>query len=187
MATCNQDQWSASVMDHSKIAPTAHDDEGDAQANPDFDRLLRGTCMIRLLGGWAEWRDMRGCFLPLMMWRSFAQALLDKLLHGTGPFPLKQSTLQLMTKAEQPATAESGATIFTADGQPTKGVAVRGLGGILIRLTRGRVVRCFRLGALGIRGLRVLLVDGSGERQLCCAAGECDSSARKSSDFTVAG
>jgi uncharacterized protein YbbC (DUF1343 family) len=34
----------------------------------------------------------------------FASALLEKLLHNTGPFPLKQSTLQLMTIPEQPST-----------------------------------------------------------------------------------
>jgi uncharacterized protein YbbC (DUF1343 family) len=32
----------------------------------------------------------------------YASALLEKLLHNTGPFPLKQSTLQLMTQPEQP-------------------------------------------------------------------------------------
>ncbi len=58
----------------------------------------------------------------------FAQALLDKLLHNTGPFPLKQSTLQLMTTPQQPATAQSGATIFTPDGKTTTGVATRGFG-----------------------------------------------------------
>ena len=58
----------------------------------------------------------------------YAQALLDKLTRNTGPFPLKQSTLQLMTKPEQPATAQDGATIFTADGTATKGIATRGFG-----------------------------------------------------------
>jgi uncharacterized protein YbbC (DUF1343 family) len=58
----------------------------------------------------------------------FAQALLDKLLHNTGPFPLKQSTLRLMTTPQQPATAQSGATIFTPDGKTTTGIATRGFG-----------------------------------------------------------
>ncbi len=58
----------------------------------------------------------------------YASALLEKLLHDAGPFPLKQSTLKWMTSSEQPASAESGATVFTADGKPTKGVAVRGFG-----------------------------------------------------------
>jgi uncharacterized protein YbbC (DUF1343 family) len=58
----------------------------------------------------------------------FAQALLDKLLHNTGPFPLKQATLKLMTQPEQPSTAVVGATIFTADGKTTTGVAARGFG-----------------------------------------------------------
>jgi uncharacterized protein YbbC (DUF1343 family) len=58
----------------------------------------------------------------------YAQALLDKLLYNKGPFPLKQSTLKLMAKPEQPSTALGGATIFTADGKPTTGVAERGFG-----------------------------------------------------------
>ena len=58
----------------------------------------------------------------------FAQALLDRLISNTGTFPLKQSTLKLMTTPEQPATAESGATVFTPDGKTTKGIAARGFG-----------------------------------------------------------
>jgi CubicO group peptidase (beta-lactamase class C family) len=58
----------------------------------------------------------------------YAQALLDKLLYDKGPFPLKQSTLKMMVLPEQPPTAENTATVFTQDGQPTKGVAERGFG-----------------------------------------------------------
>jgi uncharacterized protein YbbC (DUF1343 family) len=35
----------------------------------------------------------------------FATALLEKLLHNSGPFPLKQSTLKLMTQPEEPGRA----------------------------------------------------------------------------------
>ena len=35
----------------------------------------------------------------------FASALLEKLLHNTGPFPLKQATLRLMTQPEEPGRA----------------------------------------------------------------------------------
>ena len=111
-----------------QTAPTAHDDEGTAATNPDFDHLLRGTVhdpTTRRMGGVA---GHAGVFSTAHDVGLFAQALLDKLRDNTGPFPLKQATLRLMTTPEQPATAESTATIFTPDGQPTKGVATRGFG-----------------------------------------------------------
>jgi SSS family transporter len=110
------------------IAPTAHDDEGTPATNPDFDHLLRGTVhdpTTRRMGGVA---GDAGVFSTAHDISLFAQALLDKLLHNTGPFPLQQSTLQLMTRPQQPPTAQSGATIFTTDGQTTKGIATRGFG-----------------------------------------------------------
>jgi SSS family transporter len=109
-------------------APTAHDDEGTAATNPDFDHLLRGTVhdpTTRRMGGVA---GHAGVFSTAHDVALFAQALLDKLTKDTGSFPLKQSTLKLMTEPEQPATAESTATVFTPDGKPTKGVATRGFG-----------------------------------------------------------
>jgi SSS family transporter len=109
-------------------APTAHDNEGTPATNPDFDHLLRGTVhdpTTRRMGGVA---GHAGVFSTAADMSKFCQALLDKLLRNTGPFPLKQSTLQLMTTPEQPATAQSGATIFTPDGQPSKGIATRGFG-----------------------------------------------------------
>jgi SSS family transporter len=83
-------------------APTAHDNEGTAVTNPDFDRLLRGTVhdpTTRRMGGVA---GHAGVFSTAHDISLFAQALLDKLTKNTGPFPLKQSTLQLMTSPEQP-------------------------------------------------------------------------------------
>jgi SSS family transporter len=109
-------------------APTAHDNELDASVNPNYDQLLRGTVhdpTTRRMGGVA---GHAGVFSTAHDVSLYAQALLGKLLHNTGPFPLKQSTLQLMTAPEQPATAQSGATIFTPDGQTTKGIAIRGFG-----------------------------------------------------------
>ncbi len=123
---CEQDSWNVSAT--ANTAPTAHDDEGTPATNPDFDHLLRGTVhdpATRRMGGVA---GDAGVFSTAHDISLFAQALLDKLLHNTGPFPLKQSTLQLMTKPEQPATAQPGATIFTPDGQTTKGIATRGFG-----------------------------------------------------------
>jgi SSS family transporter len=109
-------------------APTAHDNELNAEVNPDYDHLLRGTVhdpTTRRMGGVA---GHAGVFSTAADVALYAQALLDKLLHNTGPFPLKQATLKLMTQPEQPATATGGATIFTADGKTTTGVAVRGFG-----------------------------------------------------------
>src|SRR5262249_54146184 len=111
-------------------APTAHDDESkdNPSANPDYDHLLRGTVhdpTTRPMGGLA---GRAGLFSTAHDVSLYADALIEKLLHNKAPFPLKQSTLQLMTKPEQPASAQEGATIFTPDGQSTKGVAARDFG-----------------------------------------------------------
>jgi len=109
-------------------APTQHDNEGTAETNPDFDHLLRGTVhdpTTRRMGGVA---GHAGVFSTADDVAKYAQALLDKLLYDKGPFPLKQSTLKLMTTPEQPSTAQGGATTFTPDGKPTTGVAERGFG-----------------------------------------------------------
>ncbi len=113
-----------------RMAPTARDDESKANPalNPNFDHLLRGTVhdpTTRRMGGVA---GHAGVFSTAHDVGLFAQALLNKLRDNTGPFPLSQATLRLMTTPEQPPTAESTATIFTPDGQPTKGVATRGFG-----------------------------------------------------------
>jgi SSS family transporter len=124
---CMPGQWSRAVW-VSNAAPTAHDNELDASVNPDFDHLLRGVVhdpTTRRMGGVA---GQAGVFSTAGDMSLYASALLDKLLCDKGPFPLKQSTLKLMTSPEQPATAESGATVFTSDGKPTKGIAVRGFG-----------------------------------------------------------
>jgi SSS family transporter len=124
---CTASSWNAEDW-VPNIAPTAHDNELNAKVNPNFDRLLRGTVhdpTTRRMGGVA---GHAGVFSSAADVSLYAQALLDKLLHDTGPFPLNQSTLQLMTRPEQPPTADVTATIFTADGQPAKGVATRGFG-----------------------------------------------------------
>jgi SSS family transporter len=109
-------------------APTQHDNEGTAQTNPDFGRLLRGTVhdpTTRRMGGVA---GQAGVFSTADDVATFAQALLDKLLYDKGPFPLNQATLEMMTRPQQPPTALGGATVFTADGKATTGVAARGFG-----------------------------------------------------------
>ncbi len=113
-----------------RTAPTAHDDESKSNPslNPNFDHLLRGTVhdpTTRRMGGVA---GHAGVFSTANDIARFAQALLDKLTRNTGPFPLSQATLRLMTNPQQPRTAEGNATVFTQDGQPTKGVALRGFG-----------------------------------------------------------
>ncbi|WP_313899754.1 sodium:solute symporter family transporter [Tunturiibacter lichenicola] len=110
------------------IAPTAYDNEGTAATNPDFDRLLRGTVhdpTTRRMGGVA---GHAGVFSTAGDVALFAQGLLDRLAGRPSNFPLEQSTLKLMTQPEQPWTAAAGATVFTADGKTTTGVATRGFG-----------------------------------------------------------
>jgi SSS family transporter len=123
---CAGDSWRInSIRD---VAPTAHDNEGTPATNPNFEHLLRGTVhdpTTRRMGGVA---GHAGVFSTAADISLFAQALLDKLLQNTGPFPLKQSTLRLMTTPQQPATAQSGATVFTPDGKTTTGIATRGFG-----------------------------------------------------------
>jgi SSS family transporter len=124
-ASCHNQQWL--TIDIDNTVPTAHDDEGTAATNPNFDHLLRGTVhdpSTRRMGGVA---GHAGVFSTAADASRFCQALLDKLLHNTGPFPLKQSTLKLMTTPQQPKTVQS-ATIFTPDGKPTQGIPQRGLG-----------------------------------------------------------
>jgi uncharacterized protein YbbC (DUF1343 family)/CubicO group peptidase (beta-lactamase class C family) len=99
---CRTGSWF--VDDVPRTAPTAHDDESTSNpsANPNFDHLLRGTVhdpTTRRMGGVA---GHAGLFSTAHDVSLYAQALLDKLLRNTGPFPLKQSTLQLMVQPEQP-------------------------------------------------------------------------------------
>ena len=127
LVACLPGTWSPYNLDQ-LIAPTQHDNEGAAETNPDFDHLLRGTVhdpTTRRMGGVAGQAGVFSCSDDVA---KFAQALLNKLLNDKGPFPLKQSTLKLMTTPEQPSTALGGATIFTPDGKATTGVAVRGFG-----------------------------------------------------------
>jgi len=124
---CPTGTWSPLALDP-ETAPTTHDDEGNSSTNPHFDRLTRGTVhdpTTRRMGGVA---GHAGVFSTAHDVSLYAQALLEKLTKNKGPFPLKQSTLKLMTTPQQPATAQDGATIFTPNGQPTKGIATRGFG-----------------------------------------------------------
>ncbi|MBW4039937.1 MAG: sodium/solute symporter, partial [Acidobacteria bacterium] len=99
---CPPGDWSTSLLP--RIAPEAHDDESKAhpELNPHFDHLLRGTVhdpTTRRMGGVA---GHAGVFSTAHDVSLYASALLQKLLYNTGPFPLKQSTLQLMTSPQPP-------------------------------------------------------------------------------------
>ena len=100
LVACPPGSWSTSLLP--RIAPEAHDDEGTAATNPDFDHLLRGTVhdpTTRRMGGVA---GHAGVFSTAHDVSLFARALLDDLAGRPSNFPLKQSTLQLMATPEQP-------------------------------------------------------------------------------------
>jgi SSS family transporter len=147
-----------------KTAPTQHDNEGTAETNPDFDHLLRGTVhdpTTRRMGGVA---GQAGVFSTAEDVARFAQALLDRLAGRASNFPLKRQTLELMTRPELPKTAMSGATIFTADGKATTGVAARGFGWDLnsaFSRPRGEVFPIGSFGHTGFTGTSLWMDPGS--------------------------
>ncbi|OMC09507.1 serine hydrolase [Mycolicibacter heraklionensis] len=96
---CPADSWSTELL--ARIAPTAHD-EDTPEINPDFDQLLRGTVQdptARRMGGVA---GSAGVFSTAGDIGRYAQALLDRLAGRPSPFPLRRSTLELMTTPQQP-------------------------------------------------------------------------------------
>ncbi len=100
--TCPPGTWSTSLL--SRIAPTAIDDQSSAEPNknPDFGHLLRGTVhdpTARRMGGVA---GHAGVFSTAQDVSGYAQALLDRLAGRPSEFPLKQTTLELMTTPQQP-------------------------------------------------------------------------------------
>ncbi|WP_235663922.1 serine hydrolase domain-containing protein [Mycolicibacter terrae] len=96
---CPADSWSTDLL--ARIAPTAHDEDSPG-INPDYDQLLRGTVQdptARRMGGVA---GSAGVFSTAADIGRYAQALLDRLAGRPSPFPLRQSTLELMTTPQQP-------------------------------------------------------------------------------------
>ncbi|SEC60120.1 sodium:solute symporter family transporter [Terriglobus roseus] len=84
------------------IAPTAHNDDKPMAD----DRLLRGEVhdpTTRRMGGVA---GHAGVFSTAADVSLFAQALLDRLAGRPSTFPLKQSSLELMCRPEQPTGAK---------------------------------------------------------------------------------
>ena len=146
-------------------APTAYDDQGTAATNYySYGRLLRGRVhdpTTRRMGGVA---GHAGVFSTAGDVALFAQALLDRLAGRPSNFPLQQATLKLMTQPEQPSTAVTGATIFTADGKTTTGVATRGFGWDInsaFSRPRGEVFPIGSFGHTGFTGTSLWIDPGS--------------------------
>jgi CubicO group peptidase (beta-lactamase class C family) len=98
-AQCPPGTWDVSLL--ARIAPTAHDEDTPG-INPDFGRLIRGTVhdpTARRMGGVA---GSAGVFSTATDIGRYSQALLDRLAGRPSTFPLKASTLQLMTTPQQP-------------------------------------------------------------------------------------
>ena len=102
MTPCPVGTWSTDLL--ARIAPTARDEDTPG-INPDFDRPLRGTVhdpTARRMGGVA---GSAGVFSTVQDVGKYSQALLDRLAGRPSDFPLTQSTLELMTTPQQPASA----------------------------------------------------------------------------------
>lgn len=85
-----------------RVAPTAHNDDKPIAD----DRMLRGEVhdpTTRRMGGVA---GHAGVFSTAHDTSIFAQALLDRLAGRPSNFPLKQATLELMCRPEQPVQAK---------------------------------------------------------------------------------
>lgn len=101
---CSDGEWDTDLL--ARVAPTSRDEDTPG-INPDFDRVVRGTVhdpTARRMGGVA---GSAGVFSTAPDIGKYAQALLDRLAGRTSTFPLKQSTVELMTSPQQPASAGS--------------------------------------------------------------------------------
>ncbi|WP_413783676.1 serine hydrolase domain-containing protein [Mycolicibacterium peregrinum] len=99
VADCPAGTWNTDLL--ARVAPTALDEDTPG-LNPDFGHPLRGTVhdpTARRMGGVA---GSAGVFSTVNDVGRFAQALLDRLAGRPSAFPLKQSTLALMTTPQQP-------------------------------------------------------------------------------------
>ena len=101
---CPDGAWNIELRQ--RVAPTAHDEDTPG-VNPDFDQLIRGTVhdpTARRMGGVA---GSAGVFSTAPDIGKYAQALLDRRAGRPSTFPLKESTVELMTTPQQPASAGS--------------------------------------------------------------------------------
>ncbi len=146
------------------IAPTQYDDQLDATVNPDFGHMLRGIVhdpTARRMGGVA---GHAGVFSTAHDVALFAQALLDRLAGRPSDFPLNQSTLQLMTAAEQPKTVEPANLVNFNGTAPLKGPPVRGYGWDIdtaYSRPRGAVFPVGSFGHTGFTGTSLWMDPGS--------------------------
>ncbi|MGW4096513.1 serine hydrolase domain-containing protein [Mycobacterium sp. NPDC004974] len=115
VSDCPEGTWSTDLLP--RIAPTALDEDTPG-INPDYGHPLRGTVhdpTARRMGGVA---GSAGVFSTVNDIGRFAQALLDRLAGRPSTFPLKQSTVELMTTPQQPGhTAEQVEAANTATPQ----------------------------------------------------------------------
>ena len=102
--SCPEDAWSTDLL--ARIAPTARDEDTPG-INPNIDRPLRGTVhdpTARRMGGVT---GSAGVFSTTDDIGRYAQALLDRLAGRPSPFPLKRSTLEMMTTPQQPGHSDA--------------------------------------------------------------------------------
>ncbi|CAA0137411.1 Putative penicillin-binding protein PbpX [Mycolicibacterium vanbaalenii] len=102
VAQCPEGTWSTDLL--GRVAPTARNEDShdDPARNPDYFHPLRGTVhdpTARRMGGVT---GSAGVFSTAHDVGRFAQALLDRLAGRPSPFPLRQSTAELMTTPQQP-------------------------------------------------------------------------------------
>ena len=110
--SCPDGSWNTDLL--ARIAPTARDEDTPG-INPDFDHSLRSTVhdpTARRMGGVA---GSAGVFSTAPDVGKYTQALLDRLAGRPSPFPLKQSTLEMMTTPQQPAAVGNGVRGFGWD------------------------------------------------------------------------
>ncbi|WP_066900663.1 serine hydrolase domain-containing protein [Mycolicibacterium houstonense] len=96
---CPPGTWRTDLLE--RIAPTALDEDTPG-LNPDYGHPLRGTVhdpTARRMGGVT---GSAGVFSTVDDIGKYAQALLDRRAGRPSPFPLKQSTVELMTTPQQP-------------------------------------------------------------------------------------
>jgi CubicO group peptidase (beta-lactamase class C family) len=171
-AACSVGTWNVDLL--SRIAPTAHDEEGraDPGRNPDLDHLLRGTVhdpTARRMGGVS---GHAGVFSTASDVSIYAQALLDRLAGRPSEFPLQQATLELMTTPEQPGhtdqqlrAANDAARQAVAPRYPAiRGQNLRGFGWDIDTghsKPRGRVFPIGTFGHTGFTGTMLWIDPGS--------------------------
>ncbi len=165
---CPPDTWSTDLL--GRVAPTAIDEDTPG-INPDYGHPLRGTVhdpTARRMGGVA---GSAGVFSTVSDVGRFAQALLDRLAGRPSTFPLKRSTVELMTSPQQPGhTVDQLAAANNAVDQGREtypaidGQDLRGFGWDIDTAhsrPRGRVFPVGSFGHTGFTGVTLWMDPGS--------------------------